>query len=86
MKDGNFGIFSFASSHYAMAAEQAASQIPEARLIPLPPEISAGCGLALRVDETNIQKAIAFLAEHQIPFEELKRLQIKMRKRIISEI
>ena len=92
-----YGVFSFSSSHHAIAAEavtadaltasgevsndealetsgdfsssasSAIEGLTEARLIPLPPEISAGCGLVLRVNEEGIKEASRLLSEAEIP-------------------
>lgn len=50
MIEETFLICSFASSHQAIKAETLATRqgLP-ARLVPLHPSISAGCGLALRL-------------------------------------
>ena len=47
-------IFTFDSTHLAIAAEKLCETIEGTRLIPLPPKISAGCGLSLKTD--NIHK------------------------------
>ncbi len=86
MIDKSYGIFSFESAHYATAAEEVSSELPEARLIPIPPELSAGCGLALRVDLNNIEKTIQYLNDNNIPFEKVNKLEIKNRERIISSL
>ncbi len=86
MKNKIYGIFSFSSSNYAMASEQVSATLDEARLIPVPPEISAGCGLALRVNENNIEQCKSYLKENNIPFEKIHRLEIIDRKRIVSEL
>lgn len=63
-------LLTFASSHAAMAAEFAVRKSTSpARLIPLPPDISAGCGLALRLPATDIQQVVALLEESAIDVE-----------------
>lgn len=62
-------LFTFASTHHAMAAERMCEQAFACRLIPLPPVISAGCGLALRVEEKNVTAAKQMLTQAQIPFD-----------------
>ncbi len=81
MDNETFGVFSFSSSHYAIAAEVAAKGSEDARLIPLPPEISAGCGLVLRVSEPGIKNTAKLLKEAEIPYEEIYTLKIKNKKR-----
>lgn len=80
-----FGVFSFSSSHYAIAAEVAAKGCEEARLIPLPPEISAGCGLVLRVNESGIKNTAELLKEAEIPYEEIYTLRIENTKRFAEK-
>lgn len=46
-------LFTFASTHLAMEAELLVTKTFKARLVPLPPKISAGCGLALRCEEKD---------------------------------
>ena len=52
-----FCVFAFDSTHQAIAAETAVTGLEGARLIPLPPEISQGCGLALRVNTDDYTAA-----------------------------
>ena len=109
-----YGVFSFSSSHHAIAAEaitadaltasgevsngealetsgdfsSAASAIEgltEARLIPLPPEISAGCGLVLRVNEEGIKIASRLLTEAEIPYTGTYLLKIETNKRFVEK-
>ncbi len=53
-----YAIITFESTHTAIATEkQLASAGLNVRLIPVPPQITAGCGLALRF-EINVLKTI----------------------------
>lgn len=56
-----FCVFAFDSTHQAIAAETAVTGLEGARLIPLPPEISQGCGLALRVNTDNYTAAAGMI-------------------------
>lgn len=107
-----YGVFSFSSSHHAIAAEaitsgevmasaevsdaealetsgdfsSAASEgLTEARLIPLPPEISAGCGLVLRVNEEGIKMASRLLSEAEIPYTGIYLLKIETNRRFVEK-
>lgn len=107
-----YGVFSFSSSHHAIAAEaitsgevmasaevsdaealetsgdfsSAANEgLTEARLIPLPPEISAGCGLVLRVNEEGIKEASRLLSEAEIPYTGTYLLKIETNKRFVEK-
>lgn len=110
-----YGVFSFSSSHHAIAAEaitsgevmasaevsngealetsgdfsssasSAIEGLTEARLIPLPPEISAGCGLVLRVNEEDIKMASRLLTEAEIPYTGIYLLKIETNKRFVEK-
>ena len=110
-----YGVFSFSSSHHAIAAEaitagevmasaevsdaealetsgdfsssasSAIDGLTEARLIPLPPEISAGCGLVLRVNEEDIKMASRLLTEAEIPYTGTYLLKIETNKRFVEK-
>ncbi|MGI5064492.1 DUF3343 domain-containing protein [Treponema putidum] len=88
-----YGLFSFSSSHHAIAAEAitadavtaSGENLTEARLIPLPPEISAGCGLVLRVNEEGITKASSLLKGAEIPYTGTYLLKIENNKRFVEK-
>ena len=85
-----YGVFSFSSSHHAIAAEAVTASavsesLTEARLIPLPPEISAGCGLVLRVNEEGIKMASSLLTEAEIPYTGIYLLKIETNKRFVEK-
>ena len=107
-----YGVFSFSSSHHAIAAEAVTADaviasaevsngealetsgdfssaaiegLTEARLIPLPPEISAGCGLVLRVNEEGIKIASRLLTEAEIPYTGTYLLKIETNKRFVEK-
>ena len=107
-----YGVFSFSSSHHAIAAEaitadaltasgevsngaaletsgdfssSVSERLTEARLIPLPPEISAGCGLVLRVNEEGIKEASRLLSEAEIPYTGTYLLKIETNKRFVEK-
>ena len=100
-----YGVFSFSSSHHAIAAEAvtadavtasgevsngealetSSERLTEARLIPLPPEISAGCGLVLRVNEEGIKMTSRLLNEAEIPYTGIYLLKIETNKRFVEK-
>lgn len=61
--DQIFIIVAFESTHDAIKSETLTGRESIAsRLIPIPPEVSAGCGLALRIlpeDETRVRAILA---------------------------
>lgn len=77
MQDEIFCVISFDSSHQAIAAEMAVTGLEGARLIPLPPEISEGCGLALRVNREDTDKAVHLLQTSGAAYQNVYSLTIK---------
>lgn len=59
----DFVLFSFEKFEDPAAAFDKIKDFDKARLIPLPPEIDAGCGYALRIREKDLTKALAILEE-----------------------
>lgn len=59
----DFVLFSFEKFEDLAAALDKLKNFDRARLIPLPPEIDAGCGYALRIREKDLTKALAILEE-----------------------
>lgn len=75
-----FLIVAFASSHDALKAETVcAKQQLSVRLIPIPPEVSAGCGLALRSELGQADRVRDILEREGVQgdFYRLKREGIK---------
>lgn len=59
----DFVLFSFEKLEDPAASLDKLKNFDKARLIPLPPEIDAGCGYALRIREKDLTKALAILEE-----------------------
>lgn len=60
-------IIAFASTHDALEVEEALIENNiELRTIPTPREITAGCGISLRVEEEFLQYVKKILTEHDI--------------------
>ncbi len=72
-----FCIISFDTSHQAIVAEMAVSGLPNARLVPLPPEISEGCGLALRVNKEDMDKAVELLQKSGAVYQDVYTVTVK---------
>ena len=67
--ENDYSIISFPSTHHAMAGEKIAMSVckeNEARLIPVPPEVSAGCGLALKIPSNELDIVLKTLNEEGI--------------------
>ena len=72
-----FCIISFDTSHQAIVAEMAVSGLPNARLVPLPPEMSEGCGLALRVNKEDMDKAVELLQKSGAVYQDVYTVTVK---------
>lgn len=58
-----FILFSFAKFEDPARALDKVKDFNKARLIPLPPEIDAGCGFTLRIRKEDLDKALEILAK-----------------------
>ena len=70
-------IYTFHTTTAAMAMEKACEkmQIP-GRLIPVPREITAGCGLSFRILKEEQEQYADQIAQLGIPFEEIVLLRL----------
>lgn len=60
-------IVAFDSTHDAIKAETVSGRAGiAARLIPIPPEVSAGCGLALRAAPEDLEKVRELLRDEEV--------------------
>lgn len=73
-------VFTFATTHEAMTAEDVlrAEGVP-LEVVPPPRELSAGCGLALRMAARDVAAALALLAREGARFEALHSLDADQR-------
>ena len=83
--DNKYVLISFQSSHHAIYGEKVAESATESmnckiddeqgerrvRLIPLPPEISAGCGLVLKLPFSFLQGILDVFKSESIAFEDI---------------
>ena len=58
MLEDNYILFSFKNFNDPAKALDKVKDFEKARLIPLPPEIDAGCGYALRIKEDDLDLAL----------------------------
>ena len=54
-----------------MAAKTATKNIEDMRIIPLIPEISAGCGLVLKYSGRELEEVVKVLKSKNVEFEEI---------------
>ena len=64
-------VITFPTTTAAMAME-AACKAEYGRLIPVPGEISGGCGLAWCAEPELEAKLLALMGENHIPYQEMK--------------
>lgn len=61
-----FFIIAFDSTHHAMSAEKSLKNINlPVQVIPVPKEITLGCGLSLKINEQHISQALENLLENK---------------------
>ena len=58
----------FDSATKAIQAESVCDNIPGTKIVPLRPEIDAGCGLALRSDINNAESILSTLKRNNIQY------------------
>ena len=63
-----FAVIAFASTEQALAAESTQRGLP-GRMIPIPSQVSAGCGLAWKTETSEEQALLDALRETGIGFE-----------------
>ena len=76
MQNEGFCVISCDSTHQAIAADMAVTGLSGARLIPLPPEISEGCGMALRVNSEDAEKAVDLLKTSGAAYQDVYTLTV----------
>ncbi|MBQ7612073.1 MAG: DUF3343 domain-containing protein [Spirochaetaceae bacterium] len=84
-----YAIFLFPNTHFAIQAERVAHKhFPERgiRLIPLPPEVSAGCGMVLRTAYEDASQVLHLLHDENVSIEAYYTLRIVDHKRQIDPL
>lgn len=75
VESGDRAVFTFASTHEAMAAEDVLREEGlSLDVIPPPRDLSAGCGLALRIALDDVPAALEALSREEARFEALHRV------------
>jgi hypothetical protein len=73
--DQERAVFTFATTHQAMVAEDVLREEPlHVEVVPPPHQLSAGCGLALRISLRDVPAARAALSREGAAFEALHAL------------
>lgn len=80
-------VFAFDSTHEAIKSEKLLEEKNvNGRLIPLPPEVSAGCGLALRINKEIKDEVISLLTNNDVSIGKMYSLIKENGKRIVNKI
>ena len=70
-------VITFSTTTAAMAMEKRAQEMGIfGRLIPLPSEISAGCGLSWKTKPEEKEKILVFLEEEKLKWEAMHELEL----------
>lgn len=70
-------VITFSTTTAAMAMEKRAQEMGIlGRLIPLPSEISAGCGLSWKTKPEEKEKILVFLEEEKLKWEAMYELEL----------
>ncbi|WP_240308907.1 DUF3343 domain-containing protein [Anaerococcus marasmi] len=70
-------VITFDTTTDAMMMEAFAKENKLAgKIIPLPNEISAGCGLAFKLEEKDLEKITKTLEENSISYEKIHKLGV----------
>ena len=70
-------VITFSTTTAAMAMEKRAQEMGIfGRLIPLPSEISAGCGLSWKTKPEEKEKILVFLEEEKLTWEAMYELEL----------
>ena len=70
-------VITFSTTTAAMAMEKRAQEMGICgRLIPLPSEISAGCGLSWKTKPEEKEKMLVFLEEEKLKWEAMYELEL----------
>lgn len=70
-------VITFSTTTAAMAMEKRAQEMGiSGRLIPLPSEISAGCGLSWKTKPEEKEKILVFLEEEKLKWEAMYELEL----------
>ena len=74
MKKDKYLIIAFDSTCHALDLEDKAKNKMQGRLIPLPREIEAGCGVWFASLELNQEKWLGFLKEEHVQYAYMKEV------------
>ncbi|KUG03971.1 hypothetical protein ASZ90_018634 [hydrocarbon metagenome] len=83
----NYGIITFGSTSYALKAEKIMKRMEKTfMVIPTPREISASCGLAIKLETGLLDEYLQILAREKVSVEEVYRIEEEGRKKILHKV
>ncbi len=80
-----FALITFANSHLVLKAEKTLEN-EDIKVIPLPSEISAGCGLSIMCSLENVQNLTNILTQNQIVYKTVYKVSKNGLKKEIEEL
>ncbi|MCK8827837.1 DUF3343 domain-containing protein [Natroniella acetigena] len=86
MRKEEYNLYVFNSTHHALKAEQVLKDNEyQLMMVPIPTEITADCGTAIKLDIEDEQGALSVLTEANVQLAGYyKVIQDKLEKRIIK--
>ncbi len=85
MNKTTFALFTFSNSHLVLKAEKTLEK-EDIKVIPLPSEISSGCGLSIICDMDNINNIITILSNADLPYKKVYKVTKDGLKKHVEEI
>ncbi len=85
MNKTTFALFTFANSHLVLKAEKTLEN-QDIKVIPLPSEISTGCGLSIMCDLDNVENIISILSNTEVPYKKVYKVAKDGLQKHIEEI
>jgi len=87
MDISNYSVFVFSSTSTALKAEKVMNQLEKQFIIiPTPREISASCGLTMKVNPSFTDECCRILQEKNVSFAGAYRIEEQGKKKILSKI
>lgn len=76
MEFKEFGVITFKSTHHAIQGEKRFLEIDEIKIrtIPTPREVSHSCGLAIKFDLEDLDKAKSIIANQDIEIDSIYKV------------
>lgn len=87
MEIRDYGIITFASTSYALKAEKVMKGVEKSfMIIPTPREISASCGLAMKLEPEGLKEFLQILAGEKVPVQRVYRIEEEGKNKILHPI